>query len=171
MTTPAGTIPYFDGHSDTISECTHQGWSLRENEGHLDLKRLGRFQKAAQVFAVFANAAKFPEGTLFEECKKQHEVFVRALTENADLAVQCRTGADIAAANAAGKAAALLSLEGGELLDCDPANLETAAGWGVKLINVTWNHVNALSGTNVESPERGLTDQGKAFAREAARRV
>ena len=85
------------------------------------------------------------------------------------MAVQCRAGADIDAANKAGKTAALLSIEGGELLDCDPEKLETVSAWGVKLINVTWNHVNALSGTNIESPDKGLSDRGKAFAKEAAR--
>ena len=160
-------IPYFDGHCDTISECTHQGRSLRENGGHLDLARLGRFQKAAQVFALFANAARFPAGTLWDECQKQHGVFQRELAQNADLAVFCRTGADIAAAHAAGKTAALLSIEGAEMLDCDPDKLETAAAWGVRLVNITWNHVNALSGTNVEAPDKGLTDRGRAFVRTA----
>ena len=164
-----GDVPYFDGHCDTVSECAHQHRSLGENGGHLDLARLGRFRKAAQVFAIFANAARFPEGTLFAECQKQHAVFLAELAKNAGLAVQCRTGADIAGANAAGKVAALLSVEGAELLDCDPARLETAAAWGVKLVNITWNHVNALSGTNVEQPDRGLTDRGRAFAGEAAR--
>lgn len=169
MSTPMGSIPYFDGHCDTVSECTHRRWSLRESRGQLDLKRLGRFQKAAQVFAIFAPAAWFPEGTLFDECRAQHDVFVRQLAKNADLAVRCRTGADIAAANQTGKTAALLSIEGAELIDCDPEKLETAACWGVKLINITWNYKNALSGSNVEQPDRGLTDRGRAFAREASR--
>ncbi len=165
--TPMGEIPYFDGHCDTISCCAQMGRALRENEGHLDLVRLGRFQKAAQVFAVFANAEKFPEGALWEQFQRQRAVFQEELEKNADLAVQCRTGAEIAAANAAGKVAAVLSVEGGELLDGDPEKLETAAAWGVKLVNITWNHVNALSGTNVEEPERGLTDRGRAFVRQA----
>ncbi len=161
-------IPYFDGHSDAISRCTYQGWSLREHEGHLDLVRLGQFEKAAQVFALFANAARFPAGVLWGECQKQHEVFLRQMAENADLAVQCRTGAEIEAAHASGRAAALLSIEGAELIDCDPDKLETAAAWGVKLVNVTWNHRNALSGTNVDAQDQGLTDRGRAFCREAA---
>ena len=169
MTTPAGAIPYFDGHCDTISRCAHRGRSLRENGGQLDLVRLGRFQKAAQVFALFAPAARYPAGTLFGECQKQHEVFCTELAKNADLAIQCRTGAEIDAAHAAGKIAALLSIEGAELIDCDPEKLETAAAWGVKTINITWNYVNALSGANVEQPDRGLTDQGRAFVKEAVR--
>ena len=169
MTTPAGAIPYFDTHCDTVSRCAHRGWALGENGGQLDLARLGRFQKAAQVFALFAPAARFPAGTLFAECEKQHRVFLAELAKNADRAVQCRTGADIAAANETGKVAALLSVEGAELLDCDPEKLETAASWGVKMVNITWNYKNALSGTNVEETDRGLTDRGRAFVRQAGR--
>ncbi len=167
--TSIGDIPYFDCHCDTVSACTYKGRSLRANEGHLDLVRLGRFRKAAQVFALFASAGRFPAGTLWDQCQREHDVFVSELAKNADLAVPCRTGAEIAGANAAGKTAALLSVEGGELLDCDPARLETAAAWGVKLVNVTWNFANALSGSNVAETDRGLTDQGREFVREAAR--
>lgn len=162
-------IPYFDGHCDSVSRCRREGWSLRENASHLDLARLGGFKRAAQVFAIFAPAARFPEGALWDECQRQHELFVTELAKNADLAVPCRTGADIAAANDAGKAAALLSVEGGELLDCEPEKLETAAAWGAKLVNITWNYANALSGSNVDRPEEGLTDRGRAFCREAVR--
>ncbi len=169
MKVSAGEIPYFDGHCDTVSRCARQGWTLDRSEGQLDLERLGRFQKAAQVFAIFAPAGWFPEGGLWDECRRQHEWFVSELEKNAGRAVPCRTGADIEAANAAGKTAALLSVEGGELLDCEPEKLETAASWGVKLVNVTWNYENALAGSNKEGPEKGLTDRGRAFAREAAR--
>ena len=169
MKVSAGEIPYFDGHCDTVSRCARQGWTLDRSEGQLDLERLGRFQKAAQVFAIFAPAGWFPEGGLWDECRRQHEWFVSELEKNADRAVPCRTGADIEAANAAGKTAALLSVEGGELLDCEPEKLETAASWGVKLVNVTWNYENALAGSNKGGPEKGLTDRGRAFAREAAR--
>lgn len=40
---------------------------------------------------------------------------------------------------------------------------------GVRAVNPTWNHVNALSGTNAEEPERGLTPQGRVFVRKMER--
>ena len=36
-------------------------------------------------------------------------------------------------------------------------------------MNLTWNNPNALSGTNCEEPERGLSEQGRAFVREMQR--
>ena len=65
--------------------------------------------------------------------------------------------------------AALLSVEGAELLDCDLDKLRQAYAWGVRAVNLTWNHPNALSGTNAEERERGLSAQGRAFVQEMQR--
>ncbi|MCD8117091.1 MAG: dipeptidase [Oscillospiraceae bacterium] len=163
----AGEIPYFDGHCDTISRCANRGVGLRSNDGMLDLNRLTGFKKAAQVFAIFADWDKFPPGTLFDECCRQREVFVSELEKNRDIAMPCRSGAEIQAANDEGKVAALLSIEGGELLGCDPGRLDIAAQWGVKLVNITWNHANYLSGSHRDEAARGLGPLGKEFVRRA----
>ena len=34
---------------------------------------------------------------------------------------------------------------------------------GVRAVNPTWNHANALSGSNAEEPERGLSPLGRSF--------
>ena len=162
-------IPYFDAHCDTVSACAHLGRSLRRNEGQLDLIRLRSFRKAAQFFAVFADSARLPEGGMYAECVRQKDFFFAQLAENRDIVLPCRTAAEIRAANDCGRVAAILSLEGGELLDCDPDRLETAAAWGVRCVNLTWNHRNALSGTHCDRPDRGLTEQGRAFVRQAQR--
>ena len=169
MRTPAGAIPYFDGHCDTVSRSARQGGSLARNDGQLDLVRLGRFRQAAQFFALFANASRFPAGALWDECRRQYDFFRGEMEKNAGLAVCCRTAADVAAAAASGRTAALLSIEGGELVDCDPDKLELVEAWGVRLVNITWNHTNALSGTNEEDTERGLTAQGRDFVRQLYR--
>lgn len=153
-----------DGHCDTISACYRSGNSLRENQGHLDLERLRAYRGWGQFFALFASKTK-AERPLWEITQGQYEVFRRELAEHQDMVVQCRTSEEIEAAWAAGKVAALLSIEGGELIDCDLEKLELVARWGVRSINITWNHANALSGTNIEEKEKGLTELGRAFVR------
>ena len=160
-------IPYFDAHCDTISCCEYDGRSLRKNDGQLDLLRLGAFERAVQVFAIYKNAEKVPDGDLFACARRQQSVFARELEENSDIAVQCRSAGEIEAASAAGRVAALLSCEGGELLNCDPDCLDWAASVGVKAINLTWNHANLLCGSNIKETERGLSDRGRAFVRRA----
>jgi len=159
------SIPYFDAHCDTISRCKRTKEPLRDNGGQLDLKRLSRFARAAQVFAVFCDGAGRSAEELFAETRTQQSLFAREVSMNAELALPCRSRAEVEAANAAGKIAALLSVEGGELLDCDPERLDWAASAGVVFVNLTWNHANALCGSHREDPERGLSERGRAFVR------
>ena len=92
-----------------------------------------------------------------------HQRFLREMEENRERILPCRTGAEVDEAVRQGKAAALLSIEGAELLTCDPGRVAQAAQWGVRIINPVWNRTNALSGTNLEDPDRGLSAQGRDF--------
>lgn len=154
----------FDGHCDTISHCCYRGAGLARNEGHLDLERTGKYAGWAQFFAIFASK-KWAKEPLWEITQKQYQVFRRELASNRDRALLCRTAEEIEQAWKKGKTAALLSIEGAELLDCDLKKLTAVYRWGVRAINLTWNHTNELSGTNVEDKEKGLTEKGKAFVR------
>ena len=161
------SIPYFDGHCDTVSRCERLGRPLRENDGHLDLTRLAAYDKAAQFFAIYRDLADAPADGMFAACGRQQALFARELARSGDIAVQCRTAEEVRRANAAGKIAAILSCEGAELLDCDPDNLDWARDVGVKAINLTWNHANLIAGSHASEPERGLSARGIAFVRRA----
>lgn len=160
-------IPYFDAHCDTISCCTWDGRSLRENRGHLDLLRLKEYRKAAQFFAIYHNLAKAPADGMFAVCQRQREVFMRELERNVDLAAACRTAEEVRRANAEGRVAAILSCEGAELLNCDPEKLDWARDAGIRAVNLTWNHANFLCGSHMSEAERGLNDLGRAFVKRA----
>lgn len=154
-------VKVFDGHCDTISHC-YRGAELRQNEGHLDLERTRRYAGWAQFFAIFASKV-WEKEPLWQVTQKQYQTFCHEMETNANLIALCRSADEIEKAWAEGKTAALLSIEGAELLDCDLGKLEEAYRWGVRAINLTWNYENALSGSNVEGKEKGLTPQGKGF--------
>jgi len=153
----------FDGHCDTILRCYQNGGGFAENGGHLDLKRMERYGCWAQFFACFGEPEDFPGKPLWQVFQEEAALFQGQMEANADRVVHCRTAVEAESAWAAGKQAAFLSVEGAELLDCDLDKLGIAYELGVRAVNITWNHVNALSGTNVESPEKGLTPLGRAF--------
>ena len=157
-------ISYFDAHCDTVSRCLETGESLCRNSGHIDLCRTKCFARYAQFFALYADAAETPD--LWVRCKELHDCFLREMAENAGCIMPCRTGAEVDAANRAGKCAAILSIEGADLLECKIERIETAASWGVRLLNPVWNRANVLSGTNLEDSERGLSPYGREFIRE-----
>ena len=155
----------FDGHCDTILRCYMEGGGLRRQAGHLDLERRRGKGRWAQFFATFGSPEDMPGRSLWEVFLEEYALFRSEVDANADLVVFCRTGEEARAAFAAGKTAAFLSAEGAELLDCDPDKLRLAHRMGVRIVNITWNHPNALSGTNAEEPDRGLSEQGRAFVK------
>ena len=165
-------IPLFDAHCDTLSRnCPrhpyYAGGSLRRNSGHLDLERLHTaFAPSAQFFAVFDSwdsEESWKSEPLYPRFQTQYALFARTMEENADLVQPCRTAAEAEAANKLGKIAAFLSVEGAELLDCDEGKLADAREKGVRMVNLTWNFENALSGSNADGPEKGLTPRGRSF--------
>ena len=184
------SIPYFDAHCDTIYRCLMTGGEvtldfgedaeeqkrffakcgcLRENEGHIDLMRGSRFARCGQFFALFFDAADAPEDGMWAQCRRLHDCFVQEMETNADLICHCRTGTEIDRAVKNGKMAALLSIEGADLIECDVHKIKTVADWGVRFLNPVWNRANALSGTNSEERERGLSDKGRDFIRQMER--
>ena len=179
-------IPYFDAHCDTVYRCLETGETsaldygdsreeqcryyaasdhLRRNGGHIDLERSRQFSRCAQFFALFHDAAEAPADGLWAQCRRMHDFFLREMVDNADIVCHCRTGREVDEAAAAGKTAALLSIEGADLLDRDVHKVETVTHWGVRLLNPVWNRANVLSGTNAEDPERGLSAKGRDFIR------
>ena len=159
-------IDLFDGHCDTILACLLRGGGFARNGGHLDLERAGAYRRYAQFFALYGEPEDFSEALSFREIfGREHALFRRELEANGARMALCATAGEAEAAFAAGKVAAFLSVEGAELLDCSLERLEEARELGVRSVNLTWNHANALSGTNAEEPERGLSPQGRAFVR------
>lgn len=160
-------IPYFDAHCDTIYRCLRTGAQLRENDAHLDLHRASSFGRFAQVFALYQDPEELPRGsTMVREGQLLHQKFLREMEQNRDVIVHCRTGAEVDRAAADGKMAAILSIEGAELIGCDPGQVETAAEWGVRFLNPVWNWPNVLSGANCRDTDRGLSPLGADFLRQ-----
>lgn len=179
-------IPYFDAHCDTIYRCEETGRGealemetdreaqeayyaacgcLRENGGHIDLVRGQAFARYSQFFALYWDAKNAPADGMLAQCQRLHDCFLREMEKNRDCITHCRIGAEVDEAVRQGKMAALLSIEGADLLDCKERNLELAHTWGVRLLNPVWNRANSLCGTNCEEPERGLSEKGKNFLR------
>lgn len=157
------SIPYFDAHCDTLSRMARRdGRHLTEHTGQWNLDRLSGCAPAAQFFAIYYDTA-VPG---FEESvATQFAVFRRECALYADRVAPCRSGGEIRKAAEQNKLAALLSVEGAELLCCDLSRLEWAYQQGVRAVNLTWNHANLLSGSHRDEPERGLSALGIGFVK------
>ena len=156
-------IPLFDSHSDTVHVARKKGRSLRENDMQLDFLRCAEYQPRGQVFSVWGEPRRDP--IMFDAVMDYWE---RELAANSDLVVHCRSAADIRAAQAEGKIAALLSIEGAEQIECSTERLQAAYDRGIRIIHPCWNYDNALTGSATEG-QGGLTEEGRRFVAEAQR--
>ena len=140
---------------------------LLRNTCHVDLVKAGSFASYAQVFAFCSYAGQtdlmpctqeeyltIPLGILREEVQKNNERIAFA-----------KTASDIRGLNAQEKIAALLSIEGPELIDCDPERLPELRTQGFCMSTLTWNADNSLAGCH--TGDKGLTDRGRAYVEAA----
>ncbi len=160
----------FDGHCDTLLGLLfskREPGALYRSDLHVDLERASAMEGYAQFFAFFGTRDFFREGDIFERFHARFLAEMEACREHVRF---CRTGTEADAAIAEGKAAAFISVEGAEVLDCDPARLEKAADLGMRSLCLSWNRANEICGTNAEDPDRGLSLKGREFARLAEER-
>ena len=152
-------IPLFDAHCDTALSIFANQYSLLKNPGHTDLVRGRKYTPYAQIYAIWND-----RGTL-ASYQKELAYFKRELSLHAEVVQLCTSAAEAEAAFAKGKAAAFLSVEGAEQLNCSEEELEKAYAEGVRAVNITWNYENALSGSNLEGSGKGLTEKGRRFVK------
>lgn len=164
------SIRLFDAHCDTAFELWCRNVPLAENSCHIDLKKCADLSAYAQVFAFCSYAGVAPCHGIDsprEYLTKPLARFRQELEKNADRIAPARSAGDVERLNAAGKAAALLSVEGAEVIGCDPTALETLRENGFVMTTLTWNADNDLAGWHGSA--RGLSVRGGEFVREAER--
>ena len=141
-------IPYFDAHCDALHYCMEHGEALHSHSGQCDLRRLSGYRPWGQMFAIYQDSARCAPEELPRCVSAQLDLYFQARARYGEWMEHCH-----------------LSIEGAELIGCDERRLEEVKGWGVRWINLTWNHPNALAAPH--TMDRGLTEAGRSFARRA----
>jgi len=98
-----------------------------------------------------------------ERALAQEAEFRRLLEENADRVCQVRTRGELDDP----RMRLMLSMEGVEALEGDPAAFEDWWDRGVRSASLTWNYPNEFAG-GIETPEQGLSDRGRTLVRRFA---
>lgn len=161
------SICLFDGHCDTAYELWLRGESLLQNTCHIDLGKAAAFGAYAQVFAFCSMAGTEMEKNYGagELLRRPLEKLRREVEEHGDRIGFAQNREEIQGLWQEKRAAALLSIEGAEVIDCDPEALENLRKQGFRMATLTWNRDNALAGWH--GSHRGLTSRGRAFVRQA----
>mgnify|MGYP002230293936 CR=1 FL=1 len=148
---------------------SHRMATLADNDAHVSLARTEGFAWC-QCFAAF-----IPDEVRGDEAwalfRRVQSVLERELERCGDKLAQARTMAEVDAALAAGKTAAVLTVEGASFLEDDgqaESRLDALADAGVRMVTLTWNGPNALGSGNDTS--HGLTGFGRSCVGELERR-
>lgn len=157
--------PVFDGHCDTALKYFYRGLPTFGTEGaHVTLSAMETLPRYAQFFAFCAVC--YPCGLTPEELfRAGYGDFLRQAEAHSDRLAICTDRRSMEKAWDGGRCAAFLALEGAEGIGCDPGRLEEARAMGVRMVSLTWNYENPLSGTCVTGT--GLTARGREFFRRA----
>ncbi len=145
----------FDLHCDTITECCKNSVSLYDNDMHLSLKRMEKFQKYTQIFAVWIRDEMRGE-VARQYFDKVADYFYKQIEENNNVAsVFCDESET--------KVKAILSVEGGSACGGTLDGLTHLYNRGVKLVTLTWNSPNEIASGAFS--EGGFTSFGKDFVK------
>ena len=162
-------FPVFDLHCDTAVELFAQKKDWGSSDLHVDLTRAGQLLHHIQVYSFCCVYGPRGEALTREEAEEKFiasvSAFYTELQRHKDTHRLCRCAEDMLAAAKQGKQSVFLSLEGPEVIGCDPGRLEELKELGIVMTTLTWNHANLLAGSHKTG--EGLTPQGKAFVRRA----
>ncbi len=159
-------MTFVDAHCDTITTIMETGEALKNNNGHIDLDRLKKYDSFVQFFAAFIAPEQAKMGAL----KRTLDIIDRLYSEieiNKNDIMLCRNYNDITTAVKSRKVAAVLTIEGGEALEGSLAVLRMLYQLGVRAITLTWNFRNQIAdGVADEITNGGLTPFGRQVVAE-----
>lgn len=174
-------VHVLDLHADTAKLMDKLGYDLAVRHdrpmprrvnyiGHVDLPRMREGGMAGQFFSFWT--APYPERGCAKAVASQLDALDRAMSAHPADLTWTRTGADVRAAKAAGRLAALGGIEGGQALEGDLETIEAFSRRGVRYLGLLHFSENAIGrpakGKGADATA-GLTAFGRDVVRECER--
>lgn len=161
-----------DGHNDVIITSILRGRDIgqRLEEGHTDIPRLIEGGVGVQVFAVWSDDQKWKKDA-FKHANDQIDALEKVIRQNPERIVLAKNTSDIENIRKSGKIAALIGVEGGNMIESSIPNLEQLYQRGARYLTLTWNYnlpwatAAAVEDSKPLSKQRGLSKQGKDIIR------
>lgn len=150
-----------DLHSDTLLDVASgkRDVSTRGSSGHIDIPRLREGGVDVQVFAAYIDPREAHRG--LARANELLDAFDRFTAAHPDLLSRVLTAAEVDARVAEGTVAAVLSIESGDAVQGNPANVDRLYRRGVRIMSLTWNNSTALADGASEQKHGGLTQTGR----------
>ena len=134
-----------DLHCDTLMGGWNKPeWSLRENEGHIDLLKMKDGEALCQCFAVWISRRAMETTNPYDYYRQLVEVYNRQMDANTDLILRAKSWQDIMDNKAAGKMSGMLTIEDGVCLEGKIERVEEFFNDGARMIGLLWNYENEI---------------------------
>ena len=159
----------FDLHSDTATEIFAGGKELKNNDLNISLSQRKGIGRYIQTFAFWTQNDDDRSARRFDAFSATYSYFMKECIKNSDEVAVISDKADLGKAAESGKTGVLLAVEGGGVLEGDPAKVEKLKKCGIKLLTLTWNKANELSGGVLDENQSGLTSVGREVISEMER--
>lgn len=151
-------------HCDTITTLYDRiqngsSGTLHKNSLQIDFEKLQKSNYLLQNFAVFLDKGVW-KNDLFAEAMLRIDFFKEEISSNAECIRQVTSFNDIIQNEKENRISALLTLEGGEILEGNVDNLMAFHEKGVRMVTLTWNYDNELGHCHFDTEGKGLTKLG-----------
>lgn len=154
-----------DAHCDLLDKMSeHPDLEFKQDSIYADVSfpRLNKSGVAVQCFAVFVSDKR---RVAFDCLLEGFDLFHTKIAVHEGVqAVGNRN--ELERAEASGKLAAILTLEGADGLEGNPVYLRTAYNLGVRMLGLTWNYANWAADGILESRNGGFTVKGRQLVKE-----
>lgn len=174
-------VHVMDLHADTAKLMDKLGYDLAARHerpmpkvvnyiGHVDLPRMREGGMAGQFFSFWTTP--YPERGCARAVEAQLDALDVAMEKHPGELAWTRTGADVRAAKAAGRLAALGGIEGGQALEGRLDTIEAFSRRGVRYLGLLHFSANAIGRPakgRGSDPGEGLTGFGRDVIRECER--
>ena len=153
-----------DGHNDVIYESILPGKDIgqRLSSGSTDLPRLKEGGVDVQVFAVWSDDAKWRSGA-FRHANEQLDALEKMIAANTDKIALAKSSADIGPILQEGKIAALIGIEGGNMIENSIENLVRLHERGARYLTLTWNYNLAWASCAAMESDKTMAAEGKGL--------
>lgn len=148
----------FDLHCDTLYRAVTENTTLNNNSFNVTIDKGTRYAQWCQCFAIW-----IPDDIRGENAINLFDRAYLKITDellNKNIAF-CKTRKELKDNIEGKKHCALLTVEGGAVLNNDINNLYKLKKCGVRMMTLTWNGYNEIGGGIETADNNGLTDFGK----------
>lgn len=159
-----------DCHCDTVIQAFLEDRSIAAEtpSSHLDLLRLQKSGVKVQFFALFPGLS--PHISPLKQILFLWNFFCEQYEDNMEKMKLIASERDLAQVMESDKIGALLSVEGGEVLEGDLRNLRILYRMGIRSLCLTWNNRNEIAdGVAERNTGGGLTQFGREVVKEMNR--